>query len=271
MKIFAQNLARLMPDWVTLPPALITTFDWLEDQGGLRIRGAGAPHEHSLSIYPPELQNHPNASHVAFAAAEQGYTAHWEVPDPQIDTRIAQIATTSGDGGRVAIWRDDGGTQHFVHIGHDTLGILTDDPLVLLQFLAMGYPEPGALPLTGLTPSQAFLDAHGVARLSDLPAQDHPVPPTALQGFLKREFGLDMPRSARDIGIADFAQYHDDTTSDPFALWLGHVTPDTTQAELEYLQAIMRTVDSLDLKDDDTSETIMRKIGTLFHKDDDPK
>ncbi|WP_299026353.1 hypothetical protein [uncultured Sulfitobacter sp.] len=268
MKIFATNLSALMPEGIALPSELIAAFDWLEDQGWHQTRGTGAPEEHTLLIYPPEHQNHPVASHVAFGGTTLPYTGHWSAPDPQVDARIAEIGETSGDGGRVAIWLDDNGKQQFVHIGHDSLGVITDDPLVLLQFLAMGYPEPGSLVRSDITPVAAYLEYHGVVRLEDFGPKEQPVFPVAFQGFLKERFDLDMPATARDLEIADFPEYGDDTTSDPFARWINEATPEPSEADLAYEMELMRTIEALDLKDDDSSETIMGKIGSLFKSKD---
>lgn len=268
MKAFAQNLAKLMPDWVVLAPELIETFDWLEDQGGLMTRGAALPEEHTLLVYPPEHRTHPVASHIAFGGTTLPYIGHWPAPDPGIDNRIAEIAQTSGDGGRVAIWLRNDGKQHFVHIGHDTIGTITDDPLILLQFLAMGYPEAGALERTDITPVQAFLDYHGVITLGDFGPDEQPLFPTAFQSFLKQRFNLDMPRTARDIGINDFSSYEATDSADPFVQWVINVQPEPTEADLAYELELMRRVETLDLKDDDDTDTIMRKIGTLFNSKD---
>lgn|GEM_PF-1096866 len=265
MKTFARNLASLMPDGISLPPQLIETFDWLEDQGGLVVHGSGAPEDHALMLYPKELKNHPFKCHFAFVGTALTYTDHWPTPDPVIDARIAEIAETSGDGGRLAIWLDDEGKQQFVHIGHETLGVITDDPLVLLQFIAMGYPEPGFLPQTDMTPMECYLADQGVARLEDLTPEDRPVMPTAFQAFLNQRFNLAIPATACDLGITDFPEYHDTDTSDPFARWIASATPAPSDADLAYELELMRTVETLDLKDDDTSDAIMAKIGSLFN------
>ena len=268
MKSFAKNLASLMPSGITLPPVLIETFDWMQNQGWHGIHEGGAAEDHWLAFYPTIFLTHPVASYVMFGGTTLPYTDHWSTPDPAVDARIFQIAETSGDGGRVAIWLDEAGKQQFVHIGHDRLGIITDDPLVLLQFLAMGYPEPGALNDTSLTPVQATLDYHGAGSLADFAEDEQPVVPTALQGFLKERFGLDMPATARELGIKDFPEYHDTDTNDAYANWIASVTPEPTEAELAYEMELMRTIEALDLEDDDDTDTIMGKIGSLFQGKD---
>lgn len=266
MKTFAQNLTALLPAGITLAPELIETFDWMEGQGWHHIRDGGAPEDHWLSFYPAEFLGHPVASHVTFGGTALPHTGHWSAPDAKVDARIAEIGETSGDGGRVAIWLDDTGKQQFVHIGHDSIGIITDDPLVLLQFLAMGYPEPGYLPQTNVTPIQATLAYHGITRLDEFAPDEQPIVPIALQGFLKQRFDLEMPATARDLGVMDFPEYDDTQTSDPFARWLTSVTPEPSEADLAYELELMRTVESLDLKDDDNSDTILG--GSLFNSKD---
>jgi hypothetical protein len=264
MKTFAKNLSTLMPAGITLPAELIETFDWLEDQGWHHIHSEGAPQDSWLSLYPTEYLKHPIASHVTFGGTALPYTDHWSTPDTRVDNRIAEIGETSGDGGRVAIWLDDAGKQQFVHIGHDSLGVITDDPLVLLQFLAMGYPEAGHLPQTDITPLQAMLNDHDIQTLADFGPDQQPIVPIALQGFLKQRFDIDMPNTASDLGIMNFPEHHNTETSDPFANWVMSVTPEPTQEELAYELELMRTVESLDLTDEDSSEMIMTKIGSLF-------
>ncbi|MEH6645328.1 hypothetical protein [Sulfitobacter sp.] len=268
MKTFAQNLASLMPNGITLPIELVEAFGWLEDQGWHNIRGAGAPEDHWLSIYPSDLLNHPVSCHVIFGGTSLPYTDHWATPDPTIDARIAEIGETSGDGGRVAIWLDEAGNQQFVHIGHSSLGVITDDPLILLQFFAMGYPEPGTLERTDITPVQAILDTHGIADLEALGPNDQPIIPEAFQTFLKQRFGVDIPTAARDLGITNFAQYHDSDTTDPFARWIATASPEPSEAELAYGLELMRTVEALDIKDTDSTDVIMGKIGSLFQSKD---
>ena len=268
MKTFAQNLMKLAPEWAALAPELIETFDWLEDQGWLTIRGEGAPHEHTLLIYPEEQSHHYGACSIAFGGTDHKYTAHWSTPDTDVDNRIFEIAMTAADGGRAALWLDEDGKQQFVQLGHDNAGLITDDPLVFLQYLAMGYIEPGALERTDMTPLQVFYEYQGVDDLSEVEEDERPLLPTALQAFLKERFNLDMPATAQDIGITPFPEYHEPDTTDPFALWLNAVTPPPTEEELEYMQELMRTVESLDLKDDDSSQTLMQKIGSLFKSKD---
>jgi len=268
--IFTQKLTTLMPDGVTLAPELVTTFDWLENQGWLHIRDGATAEDHWLSIYPFEVSQQMNASLVAFGGTSLKYTAYWSTPDPQVDSRIAEIATSSGDGGRVAIWRDPDDKQWFVHLGHDTLGVITDDPKVLLQFLAMGYGEPGGLEATDITPLQQALYFGGYDDISDMPEDEGPtLTPLAFQSFLKSEFDLDMPATARDLGIADFTDYGDATSTDPFVQWMIRVTPPPTAKELAYIAELEKIAEDMNFDDlalDDTPEPqgFLGKLKSLF-------
>ncbi|QUJ76083.1 hypothetical protein KDD17_14320 [Sulfitobacter albidus] len=221
MTRFADALTSMLHPGMALPPALIQTFDWIEAQGWTISRG-DAPQDQGLHIYPPELVVDPATSHAAFGGSPYGFSDHWETPDPAVDARVADIAETAGDGGRAALWLDDTGKQWFVHLGHDTLGTITDDPVVFLHFLAMGYPEPGALSRTDITPLQAAQDYHGT---DDLPPEDQPIAPQALQAFLAENFPRPAAQTARDLGIADFSAYDDADSTDPFVRWVAEVTP----------------------------------------------
>ena len=269
MSVYLRNLTALMPAGFTLPEPLINCFTWIEDQGWHHTRDGGAqPEDHWLSIYPPVNLTNPAASMVAFGGTALPFTAHWATPDPAIDARIFELAETSGDGGRAALWLDDAGAQHFVHIGHDTLGVITDDPVVFLQFLAMGYPEPGALTRTDITPLHAALEYYGLTDAADLAPEDRPLLPKDFQTYLETAFNAPLPATARDLGIADFTQYHDTNSNDPFVRWIADVTPQPSEADLAYERELLETVERLDLQDTDSSDIIMQKIGGLFGRTD---
>lgn len=269
---FVDKLTTLMPAGVTLAPELVQTFDWMEDQDWLHIRDGGTPEDHWLSIYPPEImkQNFPNASLVGFGGTTLPYTGHWSTPDPAVDARIVEIATTSGDGGRAAIWVDDAGKQWFVHLGHDVIGVISDDPVVLLQWLAMGYGEPGAMEATDLTPLQLAMEYNGVETEAELAEYDAlPLMPEAFQAYLHTTFGRELPATARALGIADFTYYGDPDSTDPFVRWLASVTPPPTEEELAYIAELEKmaaemTFDDLTLEDPDKPTGILGKLKGLF-------
>ncbi|WP_298858751.1 hypothetical protein [uncultured Sulfitobacter sp.] len=268
MRTFAQNLMKLAPDWVTLPPELVEVLNWLDIVQGNQIIRGDAPRNCSLSIMTLGYWGHPTRSYFHFGKATPASDGIWSDTSIGFGDRLFEIAETSSDGGRIAIWLDEEGKQQYVHIGHKTLGVITDDPVVFLQFIAMGYPEPGSLMRTDITPVAAYLEHRGLVRLEDFRPDEQPVYPVALQGFLKERFDLDMPATARDLGITDFPEYGDDSTNDPFARWINEATPETSEADLVYEMELMRTIEALNLQDDDSSDTIMGKIGSLFKSKD---
>ena len=133
-------------------------------------------------------------------------------PPPEVMARIVKFASAAGDGGCLSFWVDDNGQQRIVLFDHGMPFVLTDDPLVALQFLAMGYPEPAALNDATLSPA-AYALAEGY---------DPPLLPTAFRTFLEDRFALSIPNSAADLGIT----IPSDTASDPVRDWLSEVMPE---------------------------------------------
>ena len=131
----------------------------------------------------------------------------------------------------------------------------------------MGHPEPGGLTKTSITPEQQY-EQNGTGLFSGDTA---PLRPIAFQKFLKDRFKLDMQATAQELGIKDFHEYPDDASTDPFERWVIAVTPEPTEADLAYELELMRRIESLNLQDDDSSDAVMQKIGSLFEpKDDEP-
>jgi len=237
--IFSEKLTKLLHPNMTLAPELVQTFDWLEEQGWLHIREGGAPEDHYLTIYPEEIADDPRASFVTFGGTSRGFTDHQDTPDPDVNKRIAEIAMTAGDGGYVSIWLDDAGEQWFVHTGHDVIGTIGQDPVKLLQFLAMGYGEPGGLEETDITPLEQAMAFSGVEDPADFPDDEGPtIPPTAFQNFVMSTFGVTLPETARDLGIADFSYYDDADSTDPFVQWMIQITPPPTEEDLAYFEEL---------------------------------
>jgi hypothetical protein len=242
---FSRVMAEYLPEGVALPSALIRTFNWLEGQGCYHVLQDGeGPEDYILSLYPlDEHDASDNISMVAFHPETPSFSQDWAVPDPAIDARVLTLATISSDGARVVMWIDDHGQIWFALLGKKTLGIISDNPLVLLQFLALGYLEPGMLRDCAMTPLQEALEHQemGGQSASDAPFIDvaPTIPPSHLQSFLKREFKLTLPETARDLGIADFTFYGDPDSDDPFVNWVASlnqsqqlVHPETIPAAL---------------------------------------
>ena len=185
---YANDVRAHLPEGMHLPDAFAQTFDWLEAQGWSGIFTHADQEAFSsryLSIYPPDERDEYAASIVLFRF-EAGPPLH-QTPEDVV-ARITTIAKIAGDGGTLSLWLDDGGTQRFVVFNHGIPFVLTDDPLVALQFLALGYMEPGALEDPTQTPLE---NANG----------DDILPPHAFRTFLSDTFGVTLPERASDLGI----------------------------------------------------------------------
>ena len=263
---FVENLTQGMPAGITLPQELITTFDWMEAQGWLQSNAGDAPTDYYMPVYPPDQFLEPYASAVVFTGTDLPYTGHWSTPDPAIDARIFEIADVSGDGGRAAIWLDPDGKQQFVMIGHDTLGVLTDDPVKFLQLMAMGYLELSSVDDFSVTPLNHAVAYNGLENLAAFEALSPDEPPmlvpTALQAFLQSEFGVTAPASAMELGIKTPAPYGEEDSEDAFVAWNTAVTPPPTPEELAYIEELAKiaenmTIEDLNLDDPDEPKGII--------------
>ncbi|WP_224816769.1 hypothetical protein [Hasllibacter sp. MH4015] len=209
---FAEDMATHLPDGLTLPTAFVRTFDWLEAQGWHDTVPNGDPQDFGnrmLFIYPQAARNLPSASHVVFRF-EAGPPLYQ--PPPEAMARVATIAKIAGDGGTLSLWLDDDGKQWIVVFNHGIPYVLTDDALIALQFLALGYTEPGAITDPGLTPIEHALQDFG----------DPPVPPLEFRAFLTDTFGVTLPDRASALGITIPA----DIAPDPIRDWIEAVMPE---------------------------------------------
>jgi hypothetical protein len=205
---FADEIRSRLPDGMHLPDVFGQTFDWLESQGWAGIFKRADQEVFSsryLSIYPPEMMNEYGASIVLFRF-EAGPPMH--APPEDVVARITTIAKIAGDGGTLSLWLDPEGKQHFVVFNHGTPYLLCDDPLVALQFLALGYMEPGSLEDPTVMPLE---DANG----------DDIHPPHAFRAFLTETFGVTLPERASDLGIT----IPPETDPDPVRDWLAAAMP----------------------------------------------
>lgn len=263
---FASYMRARMADDIVLDNSLLHSFNWLEAQGWLTFGRTQS--DLILNIYPKDELDIPSTSLVCFGGEALPYTGHWAKPDPSIDARVNEIAKTSGDGATAAIWQDDNGTQWFVHLGHDTCGVITRDPVKFLQFMAMGYSEPGALPKADITPVEELMIYHGVDSPEALEAQGDvlPYPPGAFRRFLETTFNADFPETAADLGIADFTDYGTANPDDPFVTWLNAITPPASKEELAYIKDLHDMATSITVGDIDGTKNkgLWGKVKDLF-------
>ncbi|GAB5447069.1 hypothetical protein [Gymnodinialimonas sp.] len=204
---FAADIRAALPPALHLPDAIARTMDWLEVQGHRGTFTHGG--EPFLGLYPPDLRDAPGASFVLFHY-EAGPPFH--EPPNEVTARVASIAIIAGDGGTLALWADAADRQHIVVFNHGIPHVLTSDPLVALQFLAIGYSEPGALTDPTLTAEEQA--AQDMA--------EPPLLPQAYRAFLESTFNVALPSRASDLGIS----IPPDTAPDPIRDWLDQMMPE---------------------------------------------
>lgn len=205
---FADHIRDRLPDGLTLPIAFGAVFDWAEQRGHLGAYPNGDPY---LSIYPTEQMNAAGASHVLFRFD----TAPLPEPIPQVvHDRYATVASIAGDGGVMGLWLDDSSKQQIVVFDHGSPFVLTDRPIVALQFLGLGYSEPAALSDFRATPQMA----------AERDMAEPPLLPTDYRTYLSETFKVTWPRNAADLGLK---RPSDDEMGDPARLWFAQNIPDT--------------------------------------------
>ncbi|MBT0957619.1 hypothetical protein IV417_09485 [Alphaproteobacteria bacterium KMM 3653] len=250
---YSEVIRTELPEGMTLPAEIAETMDWLEAQGYgdvVTAQGLSGAAARFVSIYPPALRDAPGASYAFFNTSGLRYTQFWEVPDPALDARLYEIAAIAGDGGRAALWLDDAGKQWIVSIGHDEIGVISDDPKVFLAFLAIGYAEPAWLSEPDASPMEIFLEENGYATLEEMEADygeevEAPIAPEAFRAFLEERFDITVPQTAAEIGLTGFASYGDLNSDDPFAAWVAQTTPPPTQAELDRIAEVQSMAEKI--------------------------
>lgn len=215
---FSATIRAALPAALHLPDSIAQTMDWLEAQGhGGTFTHGGDPF---LGIYPPDLRDAPGASFVLLHH-EAGPPFH--DPPIEVTSRIASIARIAGDGGTLALWADPTDTQHLVVFNHGIPYVLTSDPIAALQFLAIGYSEPGAL--TDPTPTATQQATRDMA--------EPPLLPTAFRNFIETTFQVTIPARASDLGIT----IPPETAPDPIRDWLDKMIPEPDPATIPGMTA----------------------------------
>lgn len=200
---FANHVRDALPKGMTLPDPFAQVFDWCEAQGFTITHDnfdPAKPNTYALSIYPAAQRDEEFASHVVFGF-EHGPPLH--EPGDAMKDRFVSLCTAAGDGGTLGLWLDDDGKQRIVVFDHGDPYVLTDDSVVALKFLALGYWEPAAVFDFDMTPK----DECG----------DDPLMPEAFRGFVTDTFGGPLPQTAKDLGLS---RPEDDDRSDPARRWI---------------------------------------------------
>tara|TARA_R110000751_G_scaffold234229_9_gene335886 strand:- start:194263 stop:194961 length:699 start_codon:yes stop_codon:yes gene_type:complete len=133
-----------------------------------------------------------------------------------IDHRVCVFARTGGDGSMAALWLDDEGVQHIVHMGSGSGSLMTcvlaSNPVDFLRLNAIGYDEICWDEFFDAPPN-ADWEAEGLFVEPYRPFQD----------WVKSEFGVTIPKTAREIVKLTPSMQDEEPTGDPFHDWTAKV------------------------------------------------
>jgi len=168
MSRFADTLT--IPADLTIPPELEQAWQWMEEQGFGQEAGDGT---YILTPYAGDCE------YVAVFGPQS--LEGWFEPGVPGHDQLLPLATVSGSGSLLALWRADDGAQRFVilsDMGSSFSVVIADSAVDLLRFLAVGYDEfsPWAL---GAEPE----DAEAVKALAPFRA------------WVEETFGVSVPEA----------------------------------------------------------------------------
>jgi hypothetical protein len=214
MSQFVDTMLASFPPCNPPPEPIVQFFHWIEQQGLHRVDINGGPY----ALVDPDA----DSSSVTIEPVDLSASRDWtHSDDPAVYERLALFCRTGGDGSYAALWRDDNGQQHIVHLGAGSgsilLGIMVASPLDFLRALAIGYDELCWDEIHELTPQEAFLEEN--PDYEDEPDSfDPPKPPLALRDWVTRTFGVSIPERASEVLKAMPSMNED--SSDPFHRWV---------------------------------------------------
>jgi len=209
MRSFADKIAASFPAQAALPHEIRLTLDWLEANGSVHTYTNSK--SRYASLFVPAVEG-TALSNVTFNPIESGHGLHWGQIDAVSAERLAPFIRTGGDGSYAALWRDDSGTQKFVHLGSGSGSVmacvLVDNPIDMLRLMAIGYDELCWRENFAMTPAE-------VAAEND--EADIYVAPRAFRTFVESTFNVTIPRTASQLvpNPTDIGN-----TSDPFWRWI---------------------------------------------------
>jgi hypothetical protein len=224
---FADEIAAGMPPSMAMPAQIREALDWLEQNGAVGRQGNDPNGQRYAMLYPADSGvDEDLKSLVWFSVFEDFNYDYMNLPLDAVKQRLFLFVTTGGDGSSAGLWLDDTGQMHFVHLGSGSgsvwFGIITDDPVDFLRFLAIGYGEPAFDNYHALTPDEEWAAANGedIADREELIEDgewEATVAPEAFQDFLAARFGVTIPARAADL----LGPKRDD---DSFARWLKEIS-----------------------------------------------
>ena len=208
---FTDALASAFPESNPLPPLLLQTLRFLEDQGCVRTARNGEPY---MTVYPDQADG--ERAIMAFGLPDPQDSARWTgSEDPAVNERLVIFLRTGGDGSHAGLWRDDEGRQRIVHLGSGSgsvmLCVLAWTVEDLLRLLAIGYDE--------LCWPDHFDETPDEVRDIDDEEDDYPPPPFVFRDYVENTLGLEVPERASDI-VREAVSMDAEASTDPFWNWL---------------------------------------------------
>ncbi|MGN7998435.1 hypothetical protein [Sphingomonas sp. 22176] len=206
---FADRMLESFPPGVTVPAPLAQFFAWQSTTGLVRQFRSGGDYA--------QIDTRSAAGCMYSAPVDSGFAEAWLPGAPQAERdRLAAFFRTGGDGSYAALWRDDAGDQHIVHLGSGSgstmLGILASDPVDFLRLLAIGYEELCWPEQFDRTPAE--IDAEN--EYLDGPPWDRSL---ALRAWVAATFDVVVPPRASEL-LDLVADMGDHASADPFLAWL---------------------------------------------------
>ena len=212
-----------------MPTALSRLFDWIEDHHGVEHSSEGVMYgrlapSNVLAQFDSRYdetgeevgEQRGGGTDILFAPNLGEGLHHWfgVADDHPALARLSVIAQTGGDGSMAALWLDDASAPKIVHLGSGSGSVmacvLATDPVDFLRLLAIGYDE--------ICWDDVFDDAPN----ANWQGSGVYVEPNApFQNWVMETFGVDIPRTGRDIVGPTTSIGDRPPTGDPFCDWLG--------------------------------------------------
>ena len=225
---FPDEMKAALKPGFTMPDALSKLYQWIEINGFVQTNPNGG---HIGLLAPMTLLNtlepvfkeeneqvadeRGGGSSTLFASDLNEELHYWFGLDEEspVLQRVCVFANTGGDGSMAALWLDDDGVQHIVHMGSGSGSVLTcvlaSDPVDFLRLNAIGYDEI------------CWDDQYDAPPNSDWKNQGIFVEPyLPFQNWVVSEFGVTIPKTARELVKLTTSMDDEAPTGDPFCDWV---------------------------------------------------
>jgi hypothetical protein len=204
---------------IRLSDEIVQAIRWVMSNGRVEHHGS----DFVGTLYPASVSEPCTKSGFAFVTKDPDYMPSWLGSDePQVLARVGIIARTGFDGSRAAIWIDDEGKQHFVHLGSGSgstfVGIIASNAIDFLRFAAIGYEEHCWVEHYSETAEEYH--ASWYEDDEDVPPYR---PPVEFRTWVENSFGVSIPARAAEI-VSRTPGMDDDWSDDPFWQWVRKVT-----------------------------------------------